>query len=174
MPRRSDSGKTLKPSLLEGYDALAELDDTDRTLLRLIQEEGRISIARLAEAVSLSETPCARRVKRLESEGYILGYQARLHRQRLGFGVLAFVQLSVSIHTEEATRAFEEAMLACPEVLACHNVTGRSDYLLQVVAPDLDQYGSFIERVLRKMPEIRSIESSLCLKEPKYTQLLPL
>jgi DNA-binding Lrp family transcriptional regulator len=151
-----------------------ELDDVDLSILRHLQEDGRISNARLAEKLSLSETPCWRRLKRLEAEGYIEGYQANLNRRKLGYGVLAFVQLSVSIHTDEATARFENVVRSCPEVIACHNITGQADFLLQVVAPDLDSYGAFIDRVFRKLPEIRAIHSSVSLREIKASKRLPL
>ena len=152
----------------------SDLDGVDRAILRLLQEDGRITNARLAEKLSLSETPCWRRLKRLEAEGYIEGYQANLNRRKLGYGVLAFVQLSVSIHTDEATARFENVVRSCPEVIACHNITGQADFLLQVVAPDLDSYGAFIDRVFRKLPEIRSIHSSVSLREIKASNRLPL
>jgi Lrp/AsnC family transcriptional regulator, leucine-responsive regulatory protein len=153
---------------------VTDIDETDLAILASVQAEGRIPISKLAEAVSLSETACARRLKRLETDGYIAGYRAQLDRERMGFGVLAFVQLSVSIHTDEATRAFEAMILGRDEVLSCHNVTGRADFLLQVVAPNLTEYGHFIDRVLRKLPEIKSIESSLCLREMKAAGRLPI
>jgi DNA-binding Lrp family transcriptional regulator len=159
---------------LEREKPVTDLDDTDLAILATVQAEGRIPISKLAESVALSETPCARRLKRLETDGYITGYRAQLDRERMGFGVLAFVQLSVSIHTDEATRAFEDTILGCAEVISCHNVTGRADFLLQVVAPSLTEYGRFIDRVLRKLPEIKSIESSLCLREMKPAGGLPI
>jgi Lrp/AsnC family transcriptional regulator, leucine-responsive regulatory protein len=152
----------------------SELDDVDRSILRYLQEDGRLSNAKLSERLSLSETPCWRRLKRLESEGYIEGYQANLNRRKLGYGVLAFVQLSVSIHTDEATARFENVVRSCPEVIACHNITGQADFLLQVVATDLDSYGQFIDRVFRKLPEIRAIHSSVSLREIKSSNRLPL
>ena len=150
------------------------LDATDRTLLRNLQLDGRLTNAKLAEKVSVSETACWRRLRRLEEEGYISGYEARLDRRMLGYGVYAFVQLHVSSHSEEATQAFERAIISCPEVLSCHNVTGQADFLLQVVAADLDEYGRFVDRVLRKIPIIVSIQSSLSLRELKNTTQLPI
>lgn len=158
-----------------GKDPLeSNLDAVDRAILRHLQKDGRITNAKLAEKLSLSETPCWRRLKRLEAEGYIEGYQANLNRRKLGYGVLAFVQLSVSIHTDEATARFENVVRSCPEVIACHNITGQADFLLQVVAPDLDSYGAFIDRVFRKLPEIRAIHSSVSLREIKASNRLPL
>lgn len=150
------------------------LDDVDKTILRYLQEDGRLSNAKLAERLSLSETPCWRRLRRLEAEGYIEDYQANLNRRKLGFGVLAFVQLSMSNHTDESNSRFEEAIQACPEVLFCHNITGQSDYLLQIVATDLDAYALFINQVLRKMPGVNTMHSSLSLREIKSLSRLPL
>ena len=149
------------------------LDATDRNILRLVQKDGRMSNARLAETLSLSETPCWRRLKRLESEGYVEGYQAVLNRRRMGFGVLALVQLSFANHTGDAPAKFEEAIQDIPEILSCHNVTGEADYFLQIVAPDLDAYGDFLTEVLRKLPGVTSIRSSLSLREVKSSSRLP-
>ncbi|MDN0083637.1 Lrp/AsnC family transcriptional regulator [Crenobacter sp. SG2305] len=152
----------------------SDLDDTDRALLSLLQQDGRLSNAKLAEQLSLSETPCWRRLKRLEGDGFIQGYQAVLDRQRLGYGVLAFVHVGFGSHTGEAPLRFEEAVQAIPEVLSCHNLTGESDYLLQVVATDLESYGIFIRDVLRQLPGVSSIRSSLSLREVKASSSLPL
>ncbi|MCW3478385.1 Lrp/AsnC family transcriptional regulator [Neisseriaceae bacterium JH1-16] len=151
-----------------------QIDDTDRALLALLQQDGRLSNAKLAEQLALSETPCWRRLKRLEADGVIAGYQAILNRQQLGYGVLAFVQVGFGSHTGDAPLHFEEAVQAIPEVLSCHNLTGESDYLLQVVATDLEAYGIFIRDVLRQLPGVSSIRSSLSLREVKASSPLPL
>lgn len=151
----------------------SSLDEIDRTILRLLQEDGTLSNAKLAERLSLSVTPCWRRIRRLEQEGFIDGYQANLNRRKLGFGVLAFVQLGFGIHTDDSPNRFEKEILAHPEVLSCHKITGAADYLLQVVAEDLDSYGEFVEQVLRVMPGVTSIHSSLALREIKSSSRLP-
>lgn len=151
----------------------SSLDETDRTILRLLQEDGTLSNAKLAERLSLSVTPCWRRIRRLEEEGFIDGYQANLNRRKLGFGVLAFVQLSFDIHTDDSANRFEKAVLTYQEVLSCHKITGKADYLLQVVSGDLDSYGEFVEQVLRVMPGVTSIHSSLALREIKSSSRLP-
>ncbi len=149
------------------------LDAVDQDILRLIQSEGRITNARLAEALSLSETPCWRRLKRLEAEGFIEGYQANLNRRRMGFGVLAMVQLSLVNQSGHAPERFEEAVRNIPQVLSCHNVTGESDYFLTIVAEDLDTYGAFVMDVLRELEGVTSIRSSLSLREVKSSSRLP-
>lgn len=153
---------------------MAQLDRIDRGMLDMLQQDGRISNARLAEAFSLSETSCWRRLRRLEEAGLIAGYHARLDRRKLGFGVMAFVQIVCTQHSEEVTAEFERLIDASPNVLACDNTTGEADFLLQVVAADLDDYSHFVERVLRKLPGVLSIRSNLSLRQLKSTQRLPI
>lgn len=150
-----------------------ELDEVDRTILRLLQQDGTLSNAKLAERLSLSVTPCWRRIRRLEEDGYIDGYQANLNRRRLGFGVLAFVHLSFDIHNNDSSNRFETSVLGFAEVLSCHKITGKADFLLQVVAADLDAYGTFVEEVLRVLPGVTAIHSTLALREIKASSRLP-
>ncbi|MDD3481769.1 Lrp/AsnC family transcriptional regulator [Azovibrio restrictus] len=150
------------------------LDDTDRAILRELQADGRLSNARLSEKLALSETPCWRRLKRLEAEGYIESYQANLDRRKLGFGVVAFVQVTLGNHAGETPLRFEQQVSQLPEVLSCHNVSGDCDYLMQVVAPDLDAYGAFVRDQLRRLPGVTSIRSNLSLRQLKSSSALPL
>lgn len=150
-----------------------ELDTVDLTILRLLQHDGTLSNPALAEQVSLSVTPCWRRLKRLEQEGYITGYQANLSRRKLGLGILAFVQLSFTQASDVSAQRFEETILAHPAVLSCHKVTGQCDYLLQVVASDLEAYSDFVEKVLRTVAGISMIHSSLAMREVKSSSRLP-
>lgn len=113
---------------------MSGLDRKNLQLLDLLQQDGRITNARLAEALSLSETPCWRRLKRLEQDGVISGYQATLDRKRLGLGVMAFVQLNCMAHDATTVAAFEKVVIDSPNILSCHNTTGDDDFLLMVVA----------------------------------------
>ncbi|MDR7380019.1 DNA-binding Lrp family transcriptional regulator [Rhodoferax ferrireducens] len=149
------------------------LDAIDRTILRLLQADSSLSTPQLAEQVALSVTPCWRRLKRLEEQGFITGYQAQLNRRKLGLDILAFVQLTFGVVTDKSIQRFEETILQRPEVLSCHKVTGQADYLLQVVAPSLDAYSDFVETVLRGTPGISLIHSSLALREIKASSQLP-
>jgi DNA-binding Lrp family transcriptional regulator len=158
---------------MSGNKLKHELDGTDRNILRLLQQDGAMSNPKLAEQLSLSVTPCWRRLKRLEDEGYIKDYQANLDRRKLGYDVLAFVSVSFAVHADEAPNRFEEVIQGRPEVLSCHKITGAADYLLQVVAENLDGYSDFVENVLRKIPGIHSIQSSLALREVKSSSRLP-
>ncbi|RQR52910.1 Lrp/AsnC family transcriptional regulator [Burkholderia sp. Bp9125] len=153
---------------------MTDLDKTDRAILAAVQRDGRMPIARLADSVGLSETPCARRLKRLESDGYIERYRAQLSRKALGFGVVAFVLVRFAVHDREVANRFEREVLAIERILSCHNVSGTADYLLQVVAHDLDDYGTFLRESLRVLPGVTSIESALSLREVKRESGLPL
>ena len=150
------------------------LDKVDADMVDRLQRDGRLSNAKLAEQLGLSEASCWRRQKRLEEAGVIDGYQAILNRRKLGGGVMAFVQIVCTQHSEEVTAAFERIIQACPQVLSCHNTTGEADFLLQVVARDLDDYSRFVEKVLRKLPGVSSIRSNLSLRELKTTNRLPI
>jgi len=150
-----------------------KFDRLDAAIVERLQRDGRLSNARLAEQLALSEASCWRRQKRLEEAGVIEGYQAVLNRRRLGIGVMAFVQIGCTEHSEEVTARFEAIIGASDNVLACYNVTGEADFLLHVVARDLDDYSRFVEQVLRKLPGVFNIRSNLCLRELKSGRRLP-
>lgn len=153
--------------------ALDEMDKIDRTLLSLLQDDGTLSSAALSERLSMTVTPCWRRRKRLEDLGYIQDYQANLDRKKLGYDVLAFAQVSFGNHSANAPDEFEQVIRELPEVLFCHKVTGEADYMLSVLATDLESYGQFVEDVLRRQPGIASIQSSLALREIKAVTRIP-
>lgn len=153
--------------------AFESLDGVDRTLLGLLQDDGTLSSAALGERLSMSVTPCWRRRKRLEELGIIRDYQANLDRRKLGYDVLAFAQVRFGNVSDNAPDEFERAILGLPQVLTCHKVTGEADYMLTVVATDLESYGRFVEDVLRRQPGIASIQSSLALRELKAVTRLP-
>ena len=131
----------------------APLDRIDRRLLALLQDDARLTVAELAERVSLSTSPCWRRIRRLEQAGYIAGYHARLSPEKLGFGITAFVSVVMGSHTRDVARAFEAAVQDIPQVIACHNVSGEYDFLLEVVASDLATYGEFARTILQAQRE---------------------
>lgn len=148
-------------------------DKTDREILRRLQYDATLSNAALGETLSLTVTACWRRRKRLEDLGYITGYQANLSRKKLGWGVFAFVQVRFGDQSGPNPEGFEQAIHAHPEILSCHEVTGEADYVLTVVAENLESYGRFIDKVVRKQPGVISIQSSLSLKEVKAVSNLP-
>ena len=129
--------------------------------------------ARLADTHGMSETPCWRRLKRLEESGVIEGYQTNLNQRKPGLGVMAFVQLRCFEHDQSATAEFQRVVETTPNILACHNTTGADDFLLIVVARDLDDYSGFVDGTLRRLPGVTSIRSNLSLKEMKASSKLP-
>ncbi|KAK47099.1 Lrp/AsnC family transcriptional regulator [Caballeronia sp. LZ029] len=152
---------------------MTEIDRIDRAMLVALQQDGRMSVAKLAERVGLSETPCARRLKRLESDGYIEGYRAVLSRKALELGVVAFAQVRFSVHDRALSDRFEREIQGIPRIVSCHNISGTADYLLQIVARDLDEYGVFMRDVLRTLPGVTAVESMLSLRELKRDGGLP-
>jgi DNA-binding Lrp family transcriptional regulator len=145
----------------------SRVDDVDRQLLAALQKDGRATVGELAELVSLSQSPCWRRVRQLEDSGVIAGYHARLDRKLLGYGVLGFVHLAMHDHTLEKADAFEREVAALPQVLSCHNLSGRFDYQLEVVAQDLEGFAEFVRNNIRGLPGVREISTSFSLKEVK-------
>ena len=150
------------------------MDTVDRSMLRLLQDDGSLSNAALGERLSLSVTPCWRRRKHLEDAGVITGYHANIDRRAVGLDLLAFVQIRINIHSDKTADNFEAVTRGRPEVLSCHKITGDADYILQVVAPDLDAYGEFVERVLRRQAGVASIQSNLALREVKLSSRIPI
>lgn len=150
-----------------------KLDAVDRKLLAALQKDSRATVVELAELVSLSQSPCWRRLRMLEESGLIEGYHARLNRSRLGFGVTGFVQLQMENHTPEASAAFERAVVALPQVLSCYNISGRYDYQLEVVGADLESFSEFVRTHIRALPGVREISTNFSLKEVKRSTALP-
>lgn len=150
------------------------LDRTDRKILEALQEDARLSSAELAERVSLTTSPCWRRVKRLEEEGVIRGYQARVDPERLGYQVTAIVHVSLDLKSALHLQAFERAVAGIPQVLACYRVSGRYDHQLTVVAEDLAAYGAFAEANINSLPYVKEIYTSFVLREVKSTSNPPL
>ena len=142
-----------------------QLDDIDRKILRLLQIDASLSNAELSERVMLSPTPCLRRVKRLEAEGLIQGYHARLDRNKLGLAVMAFAQITLDQQIDSALEIFEEAIQQRPEILSCYLMTGDNDYLLQVVVRDLDHYADLVRNHLSQISSVRNIKSSFVLQQ---------
>lgn len=151
-----------------------QLDRLDRLLMEELQLNARLTMAELSERVALSPSACWRRVKLLEEAGYIEAYSAQLSASRLGYGVLAFVSLMMDRHDKDTTRAFEARLAEIPQILACHNVSGRYDFLVEVVAVDLQDFGEFTRDVLQMLPGVKEIHSSFSLKAVKSTRRLPL
>jgi Lrp/AsnC family leucine-responsive transcriptional regulator len=140
------------------------VDAIDRKIVSLLEKDARMSFAALAEQVSLSKTPCWKRVKALEDAGVIRGYTARLNPARLGFGIEAFVQVSVEFELYEA---FEAAVQRHPLVLRCHATTGEADYLLHIVAVDMADLDSVLRKEISRLPGVRRTVTSMATRAIK-------
>jgi Lrp/AsnC family leucine-responsive transcriptional regulator len=150
------------------------LDAIDSRIIAALQADARLSNHQLAERIGLSPSPCLRRVKRLEREGYIESYRAVLQRDRVGLGFTAFVTVKIEGHADLAADALQEAMIAMPEVVACHMVSGDSDYLLEVVVPDRESYQAFLVDKLLDLPIIKEVRSNIAIQPLKTAAPLPL
>ena len=152
--------------------AQENLDATDRKILELLQADGRMSLAELAEKVGLSPSPCLRRVRMLE-DGVISRYVAVLDQRAVGLPVSVFVSIKLEKQRQESLDRFAKAIERWPEVLECYLMTGSRDYWMRVVVPDLDAYERFVKQKLTRVEGIASIESSFALEQVKYTNVLP-
>ena len=146
---------------------MTNLDDKSKEILRHLTDNGRISNIDLAERVGLSPSACLRRVQDMERRGIVTGYRARLGREALGLGFLAYLGVGLGQHTKQAQEAFEKAMADAPEVVECHNTTGDIEYLLRVECADLRSYKSFHTDVLGTLPHVSSITTYVILGSPK-------
>ncbi len=151
-----------------------KLDRIDRKILEELQADARLSSADLAERVALTASPCWRRVKRLESDGIICAYQAKLDPRKLGYQVMAFISISLEKSHIKYVQEFETAVAAIPQVLSCHRISGRYDHQLTVVAEDLEAYGLFAEKYINGLPSVKEVYTSFVLKEVKAPTNAPL
>ena len=144
-------------------DASPQVDAIDRRILAELETDGRMSIVDLAPRVGLSATPCQRRVKRLEADGVIRGYAARIDPRIAGRALQAFVLVNLTDHAEETVARFEQAVRERPDVAAAYAVSGEYDYLLHVMVADLDAFSAFSLKALLRMPGVRDTRSSLVM-----------
>jgi Lrp/AsnC family transcriptional regulator, leucine-responsive regulatory protein len=153
---------------------IAEVDTIDRKILTVLQREGRISNQDLADRVGLSPSPCLRRVKALESRGIVHGYVALLEPATIGQSLQALVQVRLDRQTTESVARFEKEILKFPQVLECDLLAGDWDYMLRVVARDLDEFREFSVNRLARIPGVGNIKSNISMKQVKYSTVLPL
>ena len=150
------------------------LDAIDIAILDALQRDGRVANVALAKSVGLSATPCAERVRALEAAGIIAGYAAELDAERLGLGLLVFIEIAIDRTSEDAFGHFRTAMLAIPEVQDCHMVAGGFDYLLKVRVRDMAAYRQFLGDVLSRVPGIRETRSYAVMERVKEARTLDL
>lgn len=153
---------------------LETLDATDRRILEQLQADGRLSNQELAERVSLSPSPCLRRVRALERAGVIRRYAAVLDPRQVGLGLLAYVTVKLEKRGKMPVDQFTRALESFPEVIECYSMTGDMDYLMRVQVEDLEHYSRFIMDKLLKQPGVIDIRTNFVLERVKETTVLPL
>ncbi len=151
----------------------SSLDTTDITILEYLQENSKISIAELARHVNLSAPAVHARIKRLEENEVIRGYTTVIDREKLGYDMLCFVQVSLQTHSPATVRAFRERIADMPEVLECHQLIGDIDYLLKVVIRNKSDLRDFLMERITPIEGVSRIKTSLALTEIKSTTVLP-
>ena len=151
-----------------------KLDAIDRGILRILQEDGRITNVKLAKGVGISAPPCLRRVRALEEAGYISGYHAEVNAEALGFGVTVFALVGLDSQAEPDLLAFEKLAASWPLVRECHMLAGGNDFLLKVTAEDWDSYKIFLETKLTKAPNVSHVKSSLGIRTSKKVSGVPI
>lgn len=150
------------------------MDELDLKLLATLQQNARISNVSLAKSINLSPAPCLRRIRDLEAQGIIKGYNTLLDGDKLGWPVSVFIEIRLERQVTDDLQVFEKAIDEFPEVMECYLMTGTSDYLLRVVAKDLKSLQEFITDRLASIPNIATIQSSIALKQVKYKTALPI
>jgi Lrp/AsnC family transcriptional regulator, leucine-responsive regulatory protein len=150
------------------------LSPADLQILAYLQTDPRMPMAELAEKTNSSVSPCWRRVKRLEESGVIEGYNLQLNRKALGLGIDAFVFVKITSHHERDAIEFEQSLQVIDQVLACYILSGAEDYLLRIVAADLETFANFSRKVLAALPHVREVRSAFVMQTIKETSRLPL
>jgi len=151
-----------------------DLDAIDLRILNALQEDGRLTNQELADRVGLSPSPCLRRVRRLERDGFIRAYRAVLDREAVGLGLTVFVDIKVEKHSRDNAKALQDALAAMPEVVACHMVSGTADFIAEIVVPNLKAYERLLTEKLLTLAMIGDICSNFALTQVKSDAALPL
>ena len=150
------------------------MDSKDRAILRLLQDDGRRSNAELAQSVHLSESASLRRIRTLESSGLIRGYTAVVDQKAAGYALSVFLTITLNSQSQAALSAFEAAAARVPEIMECYLMTGEADYLMRVVARDVDAFEALHAGALTRLPGVARITSSIALRTAVHRSALPL
>ena len=151
-----------------------KIDAIDRKILAILQQDAHTTMEKLAEAVGLSPSPCARRVRNLEASGVIKRYVAVVDQDKAGLPVSVFASIKLERQREDELDRFAKAISRWPEIVECYLMTGQRDYLLRIVVKDLPAYEAFLKRTLTRLDGVASIESSFALSQVKHAQGLPI
>lgn len=149
------------------------LDSTDISILRILQENGRITNLQLSREVDLSPAPTLERVRKLEKAGFIEGYRAELNPKKLGFGLQVIIQVSLTRQIENAMQKFVHQINGIEEIIECYQLTGDFDYILKVLVRDIAEFDRLVNNRLSHIEEIGQMRSSVVLSQLKNTQRVP-
>jgi Lrp/AsnC family leucine-responsive transcriptional regulator len=153
---------------------MSNLDSFDRSILRVLQTDGKIGNQDLAEKVSLSSSPCWRRVKKLEDSGVIDRYVAMLNPKALGLTAMAYVHIALLDHRQETIETLDNFVATQDQIIECSSITGSNDYLLKIIEADNESLEKFIMQRLLRLGIVRSSTTNLILRQQKYTTAFPL
>jgi len=150
------------------------LDDIDLKILQRLQDDGRITNVELANSVGLTAPPCLRRMRALEEQGVINSYHAAIDPAKMGYTITVFAMVSLKSQAEADLQAFEEHVQRLPEVRECYMLNGEIDFILKVVAKDLQQFQSFLTSQLTSAPNVASVKTSLTIRSAKHLPGVPI
>lgn len=149
------------------------MDSTDLKILAILQEDASLPVAEIAKRVNLSQTPCWRRIQKLEAQGVITRRVALLDPQKLGIGMTVFAEIETGDHSGDWLACFAEAVTGMPEVVDVYRMAGDIDYLLRVVVPDMDAYDRFYQKLIADVP-LKNVTSRFAMERVKSTTALPI
>ncbi len=150
------------------------MDKIDRSILLLLQKDGKITIKEIAERLNLTTTPIFERVKKLERDGYIKSYKAILDRKKVGLELVVFCNVTLNLHQTDYLKKFEKDIQQFPEVVECYHVAGMFDYLIKIYAEDMERYQDFLSNKLASLENISKVQSSFVMTEVKDFSYLPI
>lgn len=155
-------------------ESIEKLDKTDLKILKVLQENGRITNLNLSQEIGLSPAPTLERVKKLENAGVIESYHAIVNHKKVGLDIQAFIMVSLTRQVSNSIQNFKKQIQEIPEIVECYQVTGNADYLLKVLVSDISSFEELISEKLSKMEEIGSMQTTVILSDTKMSRCLPI
>ncbi len=150
------------------------LDEIDLKILERLQHDGRVTNVELAQSVGLTAPPCLRRMRALEDDGIIAAYHAAIDPTKMGYTIIVFAMVSLKSQAEEDLQAFEDHVQGLPEVRECYMLNGEIDFMLKVVAKDLQEFQKFLTSHLTSAPNVASVKTSLTIRSAKHEPGVPI
>jgi len=149
-------------------------DELDIRIMQLLQENAKYTIKEISSYLHLTPTPVFERIKKLEADGFIKGYEARLDRKKVGKNLLVFCQVVLESHHRDKIKTFERDVVQFSEILECHHIAGNNDYLMKILVGNMDEYQNFIKNKLASLENIGKVQSSFVMSEIKSDHKIPL